>query len=83
VSAPPFDRCWFSLGRQSGLLELRAPLGPDGEVPRYGVQVSGADDVPPSNDVSWTGEPTLILSRGGRADDADDLVGICDLSCPF
>jgi hypothetical protein len=81
-SPPPFDPCWFSLSRTSGLVELRVPIGPNG-ARLYAVGAVGDDDLERSNDVTWSGEPAFLVSRGGHADDENTLVSICDLTCPF
>jgi hypothetical protein len=80
--SPPFDPCWFRLGLASGLVEFRLPVGPSG-ARLYAVGAYGLDDVPASNDVTWSGDPAFLVSRGGHADDQDTLVSICDLTCPF
>jgi hypothetical protein len=77
-----FDECWFRLSLTSGLAELRLPIGPNG-ARLYAIGAVGSDDVPASSDVTWSGDPAFLLSRGGHADDEDTLVSICDLTCPF
>jgi len=85
----PFDRpetfeveCAFGLGTTTGLVELRLPLEILGEVPRYAVSLIIPDDVPPTSDVSWLSTPNALFSRGGRANDALDIVNICTIECP-
>jgi hypothetical protein len=83
--AIPIDRCAFRLGRTSPLLELRLPHAafgqPDGGL-AYGIDIN-AEAPGHLWDYSWTpGQPALVTTHGGRADDESDLVSFCELTCP-
>ena len=84
TAAQPLACTGFRLSRDEPLIELRVPreMLEDGELV-YTV-LSGRPNTGLGADRTWieSGEQ-LTASRGGRADVVGELVGYCELECPF